>query len=413
MSSQQTIKGVTQTPKPKRNRRKPKSKGGFFNGYTQRIAKFKSVAAAVPYGSTAYIRTVLDPAHMTDYGCTGIPDPNTNATLMYMPRSTIVCPATSGSEFAFEGTWTNATGKCSKRLINHYYIILTEVVSAVVVIGVGTCNHASSVSTWYASVNVYTEPAENISSDETKVRLVSRGMTVSHVGEQMYRGGFFECLSTPGSSAYVDSNNTYKWSANLEKASSCQTFNGTTGVYAVLKPNNDAAYMTWRSKDASAEQLQVLLPETPGFGFGVAITGLTRPDMPAFCPCALKYIPPSVVNVDNGSWNWSLRISYYSAYQYTTTTANSTNMDNTDPAVIQAMFALMQHHVAYYPASYNDLRKILSNVRDFYNKHKKLIDVAAGVIPYGSAVQSGVEALLDAAVGTGGGKRRKRLVRTM
>lgn len=400
-------------PSPPKNTNRRQNNRSHPINYTAQVNRYKSVAAAVPQNSSAFLRTVLDPAHMIDYGCMGIPDANNNPTLTLMPRTTHTVP-TAGTGFIYHtGKWNlDSNNKAANIVYDTVYLIMTEVVTNLIVVHTGSCDYNSVPNQPYCLVSTFTDDVEMITSvDDSAVRLIARGMTISHVGEMQYRGGYFDCLGLTNNNGYVMDGNTVHWSCPLQQAVSEQNFEGSQGVYCVLKPNNEANYKQWRNIDTKGEQLWIVPPNTPNDAtdkyIRAGITGLSLATTPAFAPSVVKFIPPAPWKA--GTANWSLRVSVYTAYEYRVVPSMSHNLSTSDPATIATMFALMQHHTPYYPASYNDFKKIMAKIREIYNQYKPLIDVAAGFVPYGNNINAGVDALLNAT----GGKQKKVLRRRM
>ena len=109
-----------------------KSRSKKSNDFGSTAARARSVrVAASTYGmptgvlesSKAFFRTMMDPAHMADYDCNGIPDENTRPVLVSKTVSTTMMPMTSWTTFVSANGDKVSAGSMDSFEITKFYII--------------------------------------------------------------------------------------------------------------------------------------------------------------------------------------------------------------------------------------------------------------------------------------------------
>jgi len=339
----------------------------------------------------------MDPAHLHDYACQGIPDGNSVPTRVFNLQNTYLVPASPQTAwYISNGAYTNLPSGTNIDW-SEVFIIQDENIRPVMIVhhGVATISGATRQVVGYSTEgndDVNSIITTIATSKENKLRLVAKSMTVDNVGEQMYRGGYFTCSSQATTSKYNDINNTAGWAVYLSQAGSnvIAQFQGDAGVYATLQPNNKANYNLWRSYDDSESTMIDYL----GGNVNVPTVGsVSSADLPGWKANIIHYVPPATWSTTTAP-RWQLRISVSMVIEYQV--SNATGVDGVayDPAAIQLAFGLFEHHIPFYPASYNDFKKVVEAIRRTYNKYHPLIDVAAGYIPYGTTVKGALDQLL-------------------
>lgn len=404
MSQNQTTKRTRQ--QKRRQTRKQAKYMRHLANWRNKVDAVKSVSGAmvnIPLtSSTAYLKTVLDPVHMADYQCIGIPDGTTTYTRMYNQISTYSIPEVPGDIMANTGAggaWAKQTlANFDSLTITTYYIVQTEFAAPLFVfyIGTGTLTGVTGTKDVIGCTQVGDTQISSLAA-KSSYRLVAKSMTIDNIGEKMYRGGYFTCMTPPAAFGYTSSSNADNWILDLDVASTSQVaaYNGDAGVYAVLRPYSPTAMKLWKKFDAS----EVLKITWKGATFDWTVTmAQANPQNIGWAQSVVAFTPPSPWTLKASSTtvpNWMLRVTVAQQFEYQVPSAESMTHAMKDDGVINAVQALMQYHIPYYPASYNDWRKVLGKIRNTYKTYKPLIDVAAGYIPYGNAVVSGVDALLD------------------
>lgn len=233
-------------------------------------------------------------------------------------------------------------------------------------------------------------------SDGAEVRLVAKSATITNVGERMYRGGYMTCSRLPQGTTHDSSSNATSWAIRDNQVSLSQVtaFDGDRGVYAVLQPHVQADMCAWKHFDTSEPFLYYPSIATPTPISLSSSSSLSEPESNGWLPSVIRFTPPSPWKSD-GTANWSLRATVCQQWEYRAPSSEATDAVPFDPSVLTTLFALCEYQDSFYPASYNDLKSVMRRVREAYKRYQPLIDVAAGYIPYGNAVNSGVKALLD------------------
>lgn len=355
------------------------------------ITSAKSVRGGlmrVPETSSAYMRTVLDPAHLTEYPCRGIPDDNKDPTRMLRAMNTY--GVTANWTLLGTGTNTEATIECVD-------IWLTDFPACpIIFIGVGADN------TYYCKYITQDEIANKIGDNE--FRLVGRGMTIENVGPRAQRGGYFTCSRVTDNTAYDGGNDISYWEVNMGSADAnvMATFSGDKGVYSTLVPRLQTNMQKFRQLDNNLA-VQFRTPSGTKLN-GNTIGGSSMPNIPGWNWSRVRFVPVTPFAISRPSTSggftikdpldWNLRITVFSAIELKADTQTATNAVGRDPAVLNLLFAILEQHSGFYPASYNDLRKVMGAIKRTYKKYKPIIDVAAGYIPYGQNINAALGALL-------------------
>jgi hypothetical protein len=326
---------------------------------------------------------------MMEYNCTGIPDDNKYPTRVLRNNVTHAFP----SSFSAMGNNT----------------LLEDTISSIDI----WITDAPGVPLFYiahGSSDYFARHGENgaisqIPAD-AESRLVARGVTISQTGPKAYRGGYFQCMQPNRNTKFNSSDNKEHYVLSTPSAisnPSC-TLDGVGGVYAVLTPTQPQWTKLFRFIDTSepiyyinSSGTEVLLSTENGF---YALPG----EAPWHWSC-VRYVPPTSFainrattahnfNVNLPDQLWNLRLTVFTEIEWIADKNSAIDASMSDPAVIATLYAILEHHAPFYPASYNDFKRVMSKIKQTYAQYKPLIDVAAGYIPYGRNVRDVLDHLL-------------------
>lgn len=306
--------------------------------------------ASNPESSSAWVKTVIDPAHAREYSCRGIPDENQDPTLVYYGRDTLTLTPgwlSTGNIFQFTGSGWARTSAAKDIVWNSVYIVQTGLVSRnviIVAIGDGVVNDVNQVLMARSDVT----DATGASPGDT-VRLVSQSLTVSWAGKELDRGGIFEAGYVP----YVDvqTGSQDQVSVSLDDFSNYATFTSSSddGVYMIGRFNQYDMYKWWKN----VGKLAVSVKSNGGTCAGNEVTEF-------IAPTAYGAWRPSVVRyVTNAQQDWILRVTYNTVVEV----MRPYNQGGTDSAVydmdsVQDVIAIYDSLDLIFPARYNDFKKV-------------------------------------------------------
>lgn len=358
------------------------------------IAGHRSVRrglAAIPNTSSAYLRTVLDPAHLMDYNCVGLPDDNK------FPTRVIRNMQTHGFPSSFRPIGTNSLTSDS---ISSVDIWLTDAPGAPLLYVAHGTQHYVARQAETALTNIVSE----LKADS---RIIARGLTVSQIGPKAQRGGYFQCMQPTTYVTYNSTSNVNYYTLDQDNAESnpSAVLEGDSGVYCMLTPTQPQWNKAFHHLDDS-EDVYVTIGHTstrvwigePGF--------YSPPDNTPWHWNVIRYIPTTPFKIGRASTSqadfatdvdtqlWNMRLTVFTSLEYITSKNQSTDATMSDPAAIAMLYALLEHHICFYPASYNEWRKVLGAVKETYKRYKPLIDVASGYIPYGATVKQVLDKLM-------------------
>lgn len=405
------------------------------------IAKLRSVKAAVPgivnslrmpVQSRDWLKSVLDPAHATLYAPSGIPDDNTKTSVVRTVHKTYspsLIP-NAGDNIYMNVNGVNKTIKNNAAnvswSINRVFFGLVESM-AIDYIRVVEYNVTVSSGSDPAPGNYIGYGIAVVRNDETATfvnsetgdgsgRLINRGFTIEPIGMKMYRGGYFSAYSPNQSTYYVDNENQSYLCLPMATIDEnpAETF-GDQGVYATMIPFNISNMCKFRKTDSSDS---LMLMTANGSYYKLSCGSVDNlMELQGWKQSWVAYYPPASITSANQkeftSGMIALRVTCFSCIEVLKSKANGgQNIAIKDTASLESVVALGEFINGFYPASYNDLKKVIGNIRKFYNEHKDLIDVAAGFIPYGGTVNSVLNSLLNGS-NSASTKGRKQLVRTM
>lgn len=399
-----------------------KSSNKNRNDFGSSAARAKSVrvaatAYALPAGvlesSKAFFRTMMDPAHMADYDCNGIPDENTRPVLVSKTVSTTMMPLTNWVQFISVNGDKVAPGSMDSFEAQKFYIIQDSnscIRYHLVAYGTGkwtASSAAKKASGWIYGFDTDTSLIGILSTLGAKsYRVVSKGMTVSQVGEKMYRGGYFTGHKLGTQSSLEPASDKYRQGIYLSELEphTVVSYGSEPGVYSVLPIDTKASYCTWRKLDTQ-ENVRLVVATNSGSTVttDVAVNALDAPmDSDALVSHAIGFVPPSPVilgpglsSITNaGSVHIALRVSTFVCIERVTSEQQGgTNACVCDGMVFDVLAGLNEVNSGFYPANYNDWRQVLQKVKQLYRQNHAIVDTVAGALPYGQTVKSVLDAL--------------------
>lgn len=401
-----------------RKKRNGNSKRSNFGADAARTRSVRVAAAQVARPvllatSKSFVQTVLDPAHGSDYHCAGIPDENTQPVLTRTAVSTVQYPM-AFSRFLTESDGDMAFNSVTTFVADKFYIIQDSnacVKCYLVAHGSGSFTSGSTVKTttgWAIAMMDDQDTASWLGGQNTRrendrrYRVIAKGMTVDQIGQKMYRGGYFTSHDLGSTVQTVDDTNQSFVNINVGslEAHTRGAFGGDQGVYSVLPMASQAAYCSWRALDMNEV---VRFSVEGGTNRLTQITytgGIDTPVAnPAFNAHAIGYVPPETVkftsgSVDTTNLHFSLRISTFTVIErYTAVQDGGSNACVNDNAMFGLVAAINEVNDGFYPGSYNDLRQIIRRLGELYRRNHDVMDVVAGVLPYGQTVKGVLDAL--------------------
>lgn len=352
------------------------------------------MAARLPESSAAWFRSVLDPAHATEYHPAGIPDNYSTPTLPRQVNSIIPLQTKPGATFYY---WANnavqTTNSPTTYTVRSYNIILNECacddVIVLILCKIQVSNNSYDAFTITRTYNQATVDALK----DNQYRLVSKGVTIREVGQQMYRGGYFSCHRMNSTWAFDSTSDTPYWAIDVDKFTQnlLEMYPSSQGVYAVLQPDIMANMGKMRRIDGQSK----LIVDFEEHRYEIPWNNTpTMPDLPGWKCQLIRYIPPMTVTPDSVD-TFALQMHVYSTLEIVKDTDDGGNNTVTyDPYTLNLVGSLSEHTHMFYPGSYNDLQKIMNKLKEVYNQHSDVIDLAVGMLPYGSTIRSVLNVLM-------------------
>lgn len=308
--------------------------------------------ASNPESSSAWVKTVIDPAHAREYSCRGIPDENQDPTLVYYGRDTLTLNAgffealTSTTYALVNGTWTASSGM-TNFVFSDVYVVQTGLVTnnvLLIAVGNATRNTATVPVVCYKSITDST----GVGVQDT-VRLVAQSLTVGWGGKELNRGGLFEAGYLPFS--LTSSSSTDSAMLNLDNFPNYATYNAGSadGCYIIGRFNQYDMYKWWKTQ-------------------GTLELYLMFEDARVKVPANTEYVSPtswggwrpSVVRyTTNGETDWLLRVTYNTVVELMKPyNAGGTDGALYDMASVQDVIAIYDSLDLIFPSKYNDFKKV-------------------------------------------------------
>jgi len=363
-----------------------------------------ALAVTMPETSRAFIKSVLDPAHAKEYNPTGVPDSNTRPTLTRNLQYTTVMPTIPSGQFIYLTTGgttsTMAVSAASGWTVEKYYILQTcdAAIDYIVAMRVRISSTSYTGPAWCLMPveNSSTVSFINASTTENSYRVLCKGMTVEQIGQRMYRGGYFTGHQLGLTSTLDDSSNESYRAVSLYDIEdfTVETFNDAQGVYSVLPLVTAANYCKWSHLDANNNLYAVLGSNSSNISSVLCNFMDTPYEQAALATHAVGFVPPMTVDKSTTSVTFALRLTTFVCIEkLQSATSGGVNVVVSDAAAINLWSAINEINYGFYPGSYNDFKQVLQKIREMYLKHHNIVDVAAGVIPYGSTVKGVLDAL--------------------
>lgn len=352
----------------------------------------------VDSSTSAWFKTVLDPAHARDYGCAGIPDENKMPSLICCGRTTItVVPTDVGKASA----WVKVSDGAKVSPTTDPVVNAVTVLSPGSAFGFYVLYYASYSGDDVVTIKWSSMPeALAATTDAGKLveanavikptRYVAGSLTADIVGQLMYTGGYFESGYLPPSARSNSDGFVYPLTGESQWAT--RTCNYKDGSYIVHRLSNYDWARIWRTE---AESHTLWFKHTNGSvnTSNKYITDLADPGNTinnGYDALFVKYYV-------SGSTNWVLRVTYNAVWESQTPySSGGTDGAKYDPAAIQAYLTIADSVDFVYPASYNDLKKLIGSIRGALVKAKKPLKAVISTMPYGGAVNAALDLLLDA-----------------
>lgn len=376
------------------------------DNFRNAVAANQTVRAGVQYlpempeGSKAYVRAVLDPAHVKDYDPQGIPDANTVPTLVtnLQVNYTFNLKPTKMTVQTAVGTYSEVT--LTKGQVDYVYIVQTGD-SCIGYIALYFGQFTDNTTKQYDRGFTIQQNADLLSwlqsNDNSPYRVITKGYTTRHVGPKMYRGGIWTGSVHASSRVYNAGNDSSSPYIDLSDAENNQRFTTSVdGIYATLPIINGENSRKWRQLD-NANTVTILWPDKVTWTLGLPGTVYldSNRDLPSHYASVVKYIPPSSMTIGVASQtDVTIVITVFTSVEKQMPSSfGGHNSVTADEAAFRLVAGLLENAPSYYPSSYNDWKKVLRQLKKFYKDNRAAIDTAAGFIPYGKTVVGVLDAL--------------------
>lgn len=378
-----------------------------------RMHAAKDVSAGIAFNfpdqALSFIQAALDPAHIPTYRCDGIVDSTTDPTRTFISYSNVSIKLAEFNWFNYTNSEWKKTTPSSPSIDSLYFVQAGIPGVDLIVLAAGQVSSTPLMG--------YFVVTNNIKSYENRYgcRLVGRSMTLTNIGEQMYRGGYFPCYSTSQTVKHInvgDAADYDQWFIDLKNIAqnTVDGYEASRGVYAVLKPINQSNYLQFNQID-DAEAFYFSYPSSSlsAADFPVnLVNAATAPKWLAWNANIVAYQPPKPITSFNDV-NWNISVKYSSLIEYRVPHALGTDHVINYPPALSVLFGVNQYLPGFYPASYNDFAQLSKKILEVYNRNSQFIDAIAGVIPNGSMILNAAKTALGLFARTG----RKQLKRTI
>lgn len=337
--------------------------------------------ASVPESTSSWFKTVMDPAHAREYGCNGVPDEAHCPSLILQDRVTQVLTPNSFARWYTNST-TPVDGTAVK--IQDVWIIQSQVASDHFIAwarGTFTPSSGGNAQSGY-SLAYITNTGPSASAQ--LARCVAFSATVEYVGIELNRGGYFEACHVPQGAQSGDASvlgvrynvpeftNYVSYTARAEQ-----------GVYIVCRMNDMDVATMWGP------------PRTIKFAVNVNDSIILAGDKTTYWPNpGSGWMANAVHYVTTNVEDWVLRVTANRTWEVAKSPAEG-GRDGVvmDESALKAYLHITDVFDPIYPASFNDLQKVLGKVSTFMKENDKLIGGLAGLVPYGNTIHQVVKSL--------------------
>lgn len=358
------------TPKPKpKNSRRRNNRAGRFVATAHSSQKVR--AAAMLATTSSFARSLFDPAHIKDYDPKGIPDIHTGYTLCAkQPYNIDLSTIISGSEYykLASNTYSSYT-HVDTDLFSKFYIIQDDnPFCPLYAILIGQTSSAAPI------IGIYRAKSALLPDAQTSYRLVCRSMTLQQIGPYASRGGYISAYRLDNSIIFNGNNDVTEHGIDLKQIieNHVENIDGITGIYSILRPCIKQNYTQWKPYDASVTYH--FYDETGREVVSHAIAGVNFANSSMSTNAVL--LLPTTPSVASETFNF--RVSICEAIEYEAP-SNIGNLVHGQPRVIDFALALTAELPNFYPASFNDLKKILSKIKQAYNNNRDVVNAALDI----------------------------------
>lgn len=331
------------------------------------IGSAKSVKlglASNPESSSAWVKTLIDPAHAREYGCRGIPDENQQPSLVLCGRDTTTyTPYTlpgNGNSFYYlndSNVWTQGTaGDISFIYVSDVYMFQLGIRNPLMFLYIGWGTYRES-SCWVLQL-VFSNTLVN--TDNSLARLVAQSSTVSWVGKEIDRAGYFEAgYYLPR--AFVGSD--AQLTVNIDDFSNLVSFtsDASEGVYAISTFNDYDIYRYWKGTTNYKAIInvlgsQIVLPQRVEYCAPQGFGGMR--------PYFVHFSVYSSGRDSETNNSWAFRVTTNQVVErlcpYSSGGSDAAIYDRMS---VEDMIALYDSFDLLFPASYNDFKKVWNYIK--------------------------------------------------
>lgn len=330
---------------------------------------------ASAYTSSAWFKTMVDPAHARDYSCKGIPDENQQPSLCYYGRDTISVSASYPITKRY--LWNQSTREFDEvnggvfSSIHSVTIMQTGLITRpylLIFYGTASSGELTNVPTYaFEWISGLVE-----TSDSTMLRparLIASSVTADFIGAELNRGGYYESGYAINSAIDMAGTNTLNLTFNNLANLVTNTNSAQDGVYAVSKFNNYEQYKTWKNKVSKLSAFMTVSPyagsTTDERQLAIYTGGWAEYSeyfLPYptgdFTPLFITYYTNSEVT---GTSDWILRFTVNEVVEIMTPyRMGGTDAALYDPATVEDLRHLYDDYDLIFPARYNDLKMIMA-----------------------------------------------------
>lgn len=348
------------------------------SGLVNAIGSAKSVKlglASSPDASSAWFKTVVDPAHAREYGCRGIPDENHEPTLVLQFRETNI--VRSGT---FTGTTSSGASFTFTEIRDVYLIQVFGSITSNVWEVVRGVNEAGAEVIYTGALDISNGAWSTVNWPQA--RSISNSLTVDWIGTELNRGGYFEAAYLPleqsvGSSS---SGTVYSYAIDLSKFGTYTSYTASSdqGAYIVGAINSYDQYRWWRSGSAPKTSLSI---KGPNGG-----TWLIKPDETRDLSMepygvgtrvsVVRFVPPSSTS------EFVIRHTANLAVEVMASPARGgSDGASYDPSAVEMYRTLVDQMTLIFPASYNDLGTLWAGLKGLIPKIPSVMRALTGFVP--------------------------------
>lgn len=362
----------TKTPStaPKKNsRRRNRNRSGKFVATAHSTQKVR--AAAMLATTSSFARSLFDPAHVKDYDPKGIPDIHTGYTLCAkQPYNLDLSYVIANAEYLqLKSNTYSAYTHVDTDLFNKFYLVQDDnpfIPFYAIIIG--------QTSSGTPIVGVYRHRTAINADAQTSYRLICRSLTVQQIGPYASRGGYISAYRLDNSLIFNGTNDVTEHAIDLKQIieNHIENLDGISGIYSILRPCIKQNYTQWKPYDASVtyhfrdeQGREIVSHAIPGVNFANS----------AMSTNAVLLLPTTPATAAD-TFNFRLSISEAVEYE---APSNIGNLVHGQPRVIDFALALTSELPNFYPASFNDLKKILGKIKQAYNKNRDVVNAALDI----------------------------------